>query len=277
MRKIKVMHQTANNYVLTLPDGTELLFGIDEDDPRFCGYITSISSASEIALNRSKITGADGALIGNSFLDGRSVVLNVSIISPDPIERSAQIERLYRLYEGLQADLTLEWREATGIYKAVRGLRVANYPALEHSTGIAKNIQISLFSPEPFIQSADLHQAENLAPGTYSLYNLGNAPAYPTFTVSGPLGSFQITNDDTGQAIALYPNAALLNTESISIDCSPLRRSVKKGAANYYAFLSFDSSDFLAIEAGGNDITFSAVGATTDTRLRVDWRSSWVG
>lgn len=271
------MHQTANNYVLLLPDGTELLFGIDESDPRFCGYITGISSASEIALNRTKITGADGAYIGNSYLDGRSVVLNVSIISPDPLQRTAQIERLYKVYQGLQEDLTLEWKEASGIYKSVRGLRVANYPSLEHTNGPAKNIQISLFTPEPFIQSADLHQADNLAPGTYSIYNLGNAPAYPTFTVSGPCGSFQIVNEDTDQAIALYPNNALLTTESIAIDCSPLKRTVKKGAANYYAFLSFDSSDFLAIEAGGNDITFSATGTTTDTRLRVDWRSSWVG
>lgn len=271
------MYQTANEYVITLPDESRLVFGQDLNDPDACGLIADISSATNIATNMSRISAGDGAVIGPHFLDGRSVVLNALVVG-DAVERAAMLERIYTLQQALRADCYLEWREATGIRKQIRGLRLSEYPAVSHGDKPVKTVQIQLVTPQPYIVSANLHQIRDRAQGTFPVFNLGTAPAAPKFKVHGPFTSFQITNADTGEVLRVAIPGGVAAGSYVTVDCDPAKREVLiNDQTNAYPYLDFSHAEFFHIQPQGSELIFSATGGAASTLLEVDWRSSWLG
>lgn len=57
-----------------------------------------------------------------------------------------------------------------------------------------------------------------IASGSLSLPNTGNAPAYPVFTLTGPLSGPVITRTDTGQKLQFAPSFDLLEGQTLTVD-----------------------------------------------------------
>ena len=112
--------------------------------------------------------------------------------------------------------------------------------------------------------------------------NAGDFLTWPTLTIFGPssgtLTDPILQNVTTGKEIALTANggASVGVGQELIVGTHPLMRSIAfSTGASRYGKLS-TASDFWELEPGDNEIRFRASGTTTNSFLRVEWRSGYL-
>lgn len=85
-----------------------------------------------------------------------------------------------------------------------------NSPVLGMPGGATTGITFPLTFPISF--------GGGIASGSLTLPNTGNAPAYPVFTLTGPLSGPVITRADTGQKLQFAPSFDLLEGQTLTVD-----------------------------------------------------------
>jgi hypothetical protein len=269
------MLQTSLPYKLTLPSGSSRIVGPDSSEHDFLAHLTRITTDVAFDFSDTQVAAGDGALIGDMFRGGRSVVLDLLIAEHDQLERARKIEWLTRINGLLRGTegLTLSWTEATGWEKEVTNLRPAAYITV--SDAWPKEVQLSLKTGDPFIKSVEVHSREiSTAGGSTELFNGGTAPASTKFWIYGPFDDFLITNSDTGEEL-IY-TGTVDDGDYLEIDTA--RRTVLlNGGQNAYGGLDFSASTFFTIPpmSAGVPIVFGASGDGANTRLVTRWQSAW--
>ncbi len=105
--------------------------------------------------------------------------------------------------------------------------------------------------------------------GTTTMTNAGTATAYPTITIVGPVLYPVISNNTTGQKIAL--NLTLLTSDTIVIDTK--NRTIAQGGSTNKIGALMTGSSFWGLAPGDNIITYGANQYDTSTASLV-WRSA---
>lgn len=98
--------------------------------------------------------------------------------------------------------------------------------------------------------------------GVFSLNNLGSAPTWPVFTLTGPLTNPTFTNPANGDVIAYTGTVA--TGQTLVFDTSPFTRSVALNGVDRMGFLA--SAQWIEIPPGGNvTVQFAGSGNGTVT------------
>lgn len=161
----------------------------------------------------------------------------------------------------------------------VRALRAYCRPAIarpivvgRREEGLARAFLFNLVSFDPFIfdvASANTNLG-NLAGGANAVTNPGNIYTYPTIviTFSGAGGAaVTLTNTTTGQSIVLNLTS-YLNLQTLTIDT---RRStiIRDNGTNQMLAVTSGFLSNLFLNAGANNITWSAAGGITSVQFQV--------
>lgn len=269
------MLQTSLPYKITLPDGSSKVVGPDSSEPDFLAHLVRITSDVSWDSSDSQIAAGDGSLIGDMFRGTRTIVLDLLLAEHDQITRADKLEWLQRINGILRntTGITLSWREATGFEKEVANLRPTSYVAIGDAW--PKQVQVVLRTGNPFILSSEIHTREIAdETGTLSLFNAGNAPAYPRFFVYGPCDDFSITNSNTSDALVFQ--TAVADGDYIEIDAR--RRTVLlNGGQNAYGGIDFSTTEFFSLPPLSADlpIVFATSGGGANTKLVARWQSAW--
>jgi hypothetical protein len=267
--------QTSLPYKITLPDGDNKIVGPDSSEPGFLAHLVRITSDVSWDSSDSQIAAGDGALIGDMFRGTRTIAMDLLLAEHDQLVRAEKLEWIQRINGVLRntTGITLSWKEATGFEKEVSNLRPTSYVSVGDTW--PKQVQVVLRTGNPFILSSEIHSREiNDQSGTTSLFNAGNAPAYPRFFVYGPCDDFSITNSATSDAL-IFENAV---ADGDYIEINARRRTVlRNGGQNAYGGIDFASTEFFSIPPLSADVpvVFATSGGGANTKLVVRWQSAW--
>ncbi|MFI0939137.1 phage distal tail protein [Streptomyces sp. NPDC021020] len=106
--------------------------------------------------------------------------------------------------------------------------------------------------------------------GDTTITNLGDAAAYPVWTIHGPATSVEISNATTGLSFSL--TAAIGAGDVLVVDTREREQTaVLNGTDNWWPNLS-DSSALWNLAPGVNDISLAMVGTTSDSSVHVDYQ-----
>lgn len=152
---------------------------------------------------------------------------------------------------------------------------------------------LSLFCPDPYWTGLDettiSRQFEGSPSSFFDTYptispsqilgdsiatNPGDVEAWPSWTINGPLSGITATNNLTGEAFTLDPNATgidhgdLLLGETITITTNP--PAVRgPGGAVWTGALNWPDAVLWALQPGDNDITIAATDSGTGTAIEM--------
>jgi len=281
------MFSTANTYKLTLPDSSEIVFGIDKTDTDWVGLVgpNGVTSSVELIESKDVLARGDGEILGTSYWGSRSIVADIFIPENDPEKRSDYLEKLQKVTTMIRADGILSWQEqGTGTISKQIPVRLQSFPTITHNSNPTKAYQIVMTAQQPQIDSATLSTSNNNSAGTFSITNSGNWTAYPYIKITGDytqLTDLRIKNNTTGEELNLE-DTTIASTEWISIYNVPKERRVIKETsstqANYYDKLVI-GSDFISLAPGSNSITYTVVSGSpspTAPVVSLSWRGAYM-
>jgi hypothetical protein len=110
-------------------------------------------------------------------------------------------------------------------------------------------------------------------PGVVTVTNTGEAVAWPTYTVTGPVTAPIITNTTSGRVLQWASSFTLEAGQTMVVDCDA--RSVTVNGAARRDTLRV--ADWAPLTVGANVIVFNGSGTYDPAAgLTVRWRSSWI-
>ena len=102
--------------------------------------------------------------------------------------------------------------------------------------------------------------------------NLGNYPAAPLITFTGPMTNPAITNLRSGEVISF--TATIPANRQWFIDVGAKSLVDTDGNSMFYRMNV--ASEFFSIYRGMNEITLDATGLTTSSTVTIQYRNSWM-
>ncbi len=261
-----------------------------------------------IPLNDQTLPRWHGAIPGASFMSKRVINLNLNIDGTSDADFATRLDEVLTAF-GPQIDTELPFIfEHPG--QNVR--RVVCRPAMVNSAevrqakyqGLQADVSIRLDASDPVVYS-DIEGSEDVSvfvsaaglsyPVTYpkiygsggsgggvTVTNDGDFLTWPIMTIFGPssgtLTDPRLENVTTGKTIALTASggASVTVGQQLIVKTHPLMRSINfSTGASRYGKLS-TASEFWPLEPGDNEIRFRASGTTTNSFLRVEWRSAYL-
>lgn len=280
------MFSTANTFKLTLPTNEEIVFGMDKSDPNWVGLVgpAGVTSSVDLRESRSNLARGDGEIIGLSFYGNRSIVADIFIIDTDPETRADKLAKLQRANHLTRASGMLSWTEdgTTPIEKQIP-VRLQSFPTISHNDNPTKGYQLVFTATQPFIEQAGLISSflEGAENTVHEIDNEGDWESYPVFTINGPFGSFELTNQTTNQTIEVVfdpaDNDFITSTQWVEIYSKPSQRQVllksSTTAENAYDKVVI-GSNFPILWAGINEIILDA--DNTAATVSIEWRNAWI-
>lgn len=223
---------------------------------------TDITYGPGVRLRTSPRPYSAGTYRANSFRDSRNITLTGSVQCPDRVTMTAARNRFLGIWpDGGQQTLTVD----DGISPkqiAVELAAVPKFDVWEDATGA--DWQIQLLAADPRFLDTTVQNASTTLPtpgasglswplnwsaggglnwgtvasnGSTTLTNAGNAPAWPTFTLAGPLVAPFFTDGSTGRLLAYSGN--VLVGESLTIVTDPAKRAVTySDGADRFTFMT---------------------------------------
>lgn len=244
--------------------------------PTRVGYPLDGLDSPEIRLSSYNNPGAHGQTISNALYGGRVVAVQGSVRGNDTISYRANKQALATAV-GLQND--------TSGFPIPRLLKVTLGDGLTYQLPVITTKfnnpeqyptrslwQLDLTATQWYLESDQLSSASVGLPqpgGTITVTNSGTAMAYPTITFPGPVISPVISNNTTGQKIAL--NLTLVTGDTIVINTK--ERTITQGGSTNKIGALMAGSSFWGLAPGDNVITYSANQYDTSTASLV-WRSA---
>lgn len=264
------MYRLSNSYTITCAN-QQYSFGWDESQPNFIGYLSNITSSVDFRTNTLERSMQDGVVMSDTYLAGRSVAIDLVLLSSDEVVRGAQLRAIGRLAaDSRVSDAVIEWVEDDGNYRRVVGRLVAS-PVIGHEQGApTKQVQLSFLCRSPQIEGS-LFQIEANAGETITAVNVGSSEAYPVITIFGGGTGFTLTWGSNTTQLDLSLNS----DEYVTLDS--FNKTVNKnGNQAAYAALSA-SSEFPALPSGSStDFNLTVAGSSGTPKVRVEWRPAWL-
>ncbi len=110
-------------------------------------------------------------------------------------------------------------------------------------------------------------------PGVVTVVNAGEAVAWPTYVVTGPVTAPVITNTTSGRVLQ-WASSFTLNAGSVMTVDTAARSVVVDGAARRD---TLQVADWAPLTVGSNTVVFNGSGTYDPAAgLQVRWRSSWI-
>lgn len=283
----KSLQPAADDMWFNGDDGTGVLTAFSEPEGwEGLTYITPIDTAG----------GRDGGLVGPGSVAPRTLECTGAVVAPNEIQLSTFVAGLrsrltpraslvWDQYDfGEQARMGIVCRP-TGDFRAikVKGHRpggvaatlkfilVAANPPWKLATGTADqacaNLPISDVTGRTYNREYDWDYGDVVNPGGFLVAdNRGNLPAYPVFSITGPVDNAVITNDTTGEGFVLTSTIPAGVTVTVDARTGIIQPSNYRIAGRPFS---------LAPE--GNTIRWRATSGTfnEEASLCVTWRSTW--
>ncbi len=261
--------ETGVTRILTGPDGTRAVFN-DPADRDFVGYIEVVSGfdSPEVRESADLLVEGDGGVHGNFYFGRRPWTIE-GLVWPDPDQATvnARIDRIDRASRALRANSTLTWSASGGMDVQLTG-RLQQ--PLRITDRRPKRFQVAMVAADPRIYSQIRHSQSVAAnPGTLTLTNNGDAGTPPLITLRGDWVNPVITNQSTGESIAL--TITTVAGDVLVIDT--LAKTVLLNATNRYSAVNFTTTNWWELAPGKNNIAVTPTSGTGS--YEVAWRDAW--
>ena len=286
-------------YVITGPDGTRAVLN-DVTDPDFVGFVDAdnggISGLERAGVreNAEALPEADGGVHG-AFLYDR-LGFSIAIVIPPDVGPTSWVHRqalLKRATDAMRADAVLAWdpSEAPPVQVSFRQQQPTRITGRRPKAGTvigvcedptvysqAENVQAvaaagALVGGFASPMSSPLTSGAPPA-GAMVVNNAGDAAAWPTIRLDGPMTNPVVTFVESGGVIALSYD--LLAGEYLLIDTNPRRRSILlNGSANRYSALRFAASRWAPLLPGNNNVRLGLDAYSAPAALELRWRHAW--
>lgn len=251
-----------------------------------------------IDITQNETAGLDGALLRNVRAKARDVSLAVAFLGDDRLDVRQQVRTWARRWNPARGN---------GILRAILGDGTAReLTAVRYTTGMtgdeARNVSSSTHlamvvtfrafdpywydvndttrivaggNPQNFFPLLPFKLSEG-AIGTANLVdNNGDAPAWPIWTVQGPATGVTLTNQTTGDVLAM-PSVSLSSGQYLVVDTRPLHKTVARDdGTNLYQYLTSASTMWPLVE-GRNDVVVAIGGSSGTTLASVRYRRRWL-
>lgn len=240
--------------------------------------------------------GLDGSIVRDVRADGRTINLPVHLWAAS---RDRLLYNFHNMTSTMNPKLgmgALSFMDVHGTFRIIRAYLADGLTGqddddawgMRHMSAV-----LSFKAPSPYFEGEPITQSFSSTPGAGGLffpilplkvssastlgvttiYNSGDAPAQPVFTVRGPCTSIVLTNNTTGQSITV--NQALIVSDVMVIDTRDGAKSVVMGGSNYYGALDL-ASVMWNLAQGWSDITLSLAGATTASSVSILYRERFL-
>jgi hypothetical protein len=111
--------------------------------------------------------------------------------------------------------------------------------------------------------------------GGFTLENMGQAEAWPLWTITGPGVNPILTNATTGDVLTL--TITLTAGQVLTIDTNPATMTVmRENGSDQWAAVS-SLSNLWSLVVGANVIQLGMTGTTSASSLQVSWKNRWEG
>lgn len=274
---------TGLSEVLSLANGWVVLPGVQglDDPPR---NLIEVEPAT-----------GDGSILMDARYTPREVFLPLNYQAPTTVALRETMRRLASLCDIHAGDVMLEVAHPDGDRRTIAGRMSQTFGQSALGSGEGgrqRQIGLTLRCPDPFFAGVERQEVWTLGDtagflgdtflpvslsdsqvlGEAYISNAGDAPAYPVWVLFGPLDSARVTAADTVWEV---PPAGLDPDEVMVIDA---RRGVKTCTVNDVSAWQrlLPGSVVGTLPPGVVFLDVEAVGATTSTRIAVNWQERWL-
>jgi hypothetical protein len=291
-------------YEIIGPDGSRAGIGntaTAQQDPDWVAMldpesnIQGLLDRAGVRESSSDLVEADGASHGPFWLSRRSGTIQ-GVLLPSELNMAvvaAAESKLKRATGALRADGVLRWTPPNDSSPRQLRFRVQDGPRI---TGRRpKAFQVTLVSTDPYALSST-EQSVVITPGQaagelgvpdpetdpetsalnvtaqQSVFNAGDAPTWPRFTITGPIANPVLLNNTSGQQIAL---SYTLNAGETLQVYPQTGRILFGGTADRYSAYQFATSSWWQLGAGTNDVRLLASSFSAGAQVQVFWRNAW--
>ena len=238
-----------------------------------------------------------GAFLGPEFVDGRNVIIDVSLRGDSDTDAMSMLDALIAAWyfdaTGLTAYDTSSYltvklpgqsirrlygRPRRGKIDIDRLLQGHPSASLEwwagdprwysddlHSQGMSLG---SATTGRSYPRSYDFGYGGTATSGAASIVNAGNFITQPTLRLDGPLTNVTLTNETTGESLVI--TYTLGSGEYLLVDFAAKTVLLNGTASRYYA----KSGTWWALRPGSNSIRFAASSGSGTATL--SWRDAWL-
>lgn len=142
-------------------------------------------------------------------------------------------------------------------------------------TDVFRDFLVTVRASDPrFYRHAKVTVNLNNSTPTLSLVNNGNIFTEPDVKIYGPISNFSVENGTYGEVLDFDNSFTLSSSQSIVIKSK--EKTVKdQSGNNKFAELS-DTSDWLRLYNGTNEISLIGTGMDTNTRVEISYRDAWI-
>lgn len=238
---------------------------------------------------------ADGVYASGDYHDGRPLALGLVILGDTPAHAEDLARTLAGAWQASREDLELTIRVASDRSYLLRGRpRRCDLDLKELKYGHAR-AAVMFMGTDPRLYSAEAtetivplgsgtmsgltfpltfplaFQAGSVPPGLATLNNTGTTESYPTITIAGTVATPRVENVTTGATLEL--DLSLTGSDVVVVDMA--KRRITYNGANALGALT-SGSDFWALAAGENLVSFRAPISTTSATATFTYRSAWL-
>jgi hypothetical protein len=255
-------------FTIVGPDGSTAVFN-DPTSANYVGTVTEVTGldSAEVRESATDLTESDGGAHGPFYEGRRPVTINCKVYGHATVlERAERIDRARRATRGLRADATLSWTPtfsgAPALFIPVR----RQQPFRESGTWV-KDIQIALVSQHTPIFSQALHTV-NMGVASE---NLGNYPAYPIVTITGPSTNPTVSDG----ARVLRTALALASGEVVEFDMlnhSGVFTAGARAGQSANRYINWDTTSWCYLPGLNTAQTFALTGGGSAT---IKYRDCW--
>ncbi|MBL1104948.1 phage tail family protein [Streptomyces sp. 5-8] len=233
----------------------------------------------------------DGNAMRGLHAQAREIFLPVVLFGSDRadfVARKRSFLATMNPYLGLG---TLTMTEADGSYRTIEAYYVSGVEGDtgQDSSGLRwQSMGITLSCPSPYWLGESVHldygagATGNFFPvlpvvvrdsqvlGATVINNLGDASAFPVWTIHGPATSVVISNDSTGLSFSV--TASLGSSDVLVVDARErVQTAVLNGTTNWWPNLAADS-DLWSFQPGTNNVSMALVGTDSNTTVQLDYQ-----
>jgi hypothetical protein len=119
-----------------------------------------------------------------------------------------------------------------------------------------------------------IHLSGSGLSGSASVFNAGDADAWPVWTVTGPMTSCTFLNNTTGDTMTIV--ATLTSVQSVTIDTSPGQKTIiRENGVKHFEYLSPVTGNLWSMAPGTNSLTITLAGSSGATQVALQYKQRY--
>lgn len=240
----------------------------------------------------------DGAYVFDALRGAMYPTLTGFIRAGTTSSRSTIMDNLKSYTESIRtADGTLKWTPS-GQSQRQLTVRLAADVQIGNQAGILKTFQVQLVAGNPLTVAASGSSGSfgvltGSIAGTFSfpfyfpigfgnplgalltVTPNGNAPAWPTFTINGPVTAPAMYNATTGKILSL-PTLTLAAGDVLTVDMYNETATLNAATNSQIGLIDFSVSEFWSLAVGANSVYVTCSSATAASAASLTYSDSYV-